>query len=1210
MNAADWWPALDKAGFHVLRVLLSILWQSSVLLAAVGLIAWALRRRKASVRHAVWTAALLVAPFLPLIGFVASTAGTPQAEIRVVPSYTPVPVARVNFEEVEPGVPPPAFAGETFVPTGPEEVAPSPLSYPWALAFMGYAGGAVFLLALVNVGRIRLRRWVRKGSKVTDPRVVRAFGAARERFHIKRAFALIESTHTHAPMTIGTLRPAILLPAGLADSLSDLELESVAIHELAHVKRKDALLLTVLSFVRALLFFHPLVWVGCRQVSALAESACDDAVLEATGEPLSYAKMLARLAEGLPRRMLSTELAAGIVLSKSPFLRRVTEIVSEKRDRIRQLSKWALAATVIAGIGSIMLAAALPLNERTTPLAAEVTSSRITEESGAVPTGLRVPYGFRAAPDTHPERYSGTGWAKEIVHRKTGIEMMFVPAGKYTMGSPDLPFTPVREVRITRPFYIGKYEVTQGQWRLVMGDNPSRFGPDAQYPVESVSREDCQRFLEKAGDYLRLPTEAEWEYACRAGSTGRYSFGNSRNDLGKHAWYRENSEETVHPVGSKPPNAWGLCNMHGNVQEWCQDWYSSEADYFEGNPQDDPAGSTSSSYYVFRGGNYRGADAPSADRNAAKGPTCANDGTGFRVCLGVAEEYEDEEVWEAAREASEEIREKRSDSLPLKTEAGGFYATVVDEAGQPVAGARIHAPEGVVFEAHTDEDGRFAAPALDPGELMTVRVEAPGFICREGYDLVRSQDGHYVNMEIEMHWPARLAGRLIGPDGRPLPTAPLSLTTTEEYPHSAAVTINHVRAITDEEGRWKMEDVPPGVHLLYYPWEGPTKGEVESGTWRAFCKTDEVCPSAPIKGVCGAVVIEVGDGEDLDDIVMDLSKSTCAVEGRVCDAAGRPIADARVVLTWKHSNGWNNAHGEGYPPGFTDEDGYYRLENLPPGSWHLTALRDEIDGRADLVAIELEPGRTVKADLMLAGVSGPGPSSAGSRDNLLGWYEFSYRSKDGLLPVFKSDGVYYSASIGWEVPLKECPEGLEWGEITIGFDATANAHFMKITDPRTWLYADGSVPVEKRPMTKTVKPSWFRGPKDQRPAERPETNDDFLGWYQFVWQPRIRAEIRREGERYFLAMGHVDESGTWKPIEGLESSTELTPLPEVLGFSLDDEDIDSSIVYDESLKRFELISKESSSIFRAPLTRASRPPTGEGGPAAPFISIGLPTTGH
>jgi len=379
MNAADWWSALDKAGFHVLRVLLSVLWQSSVLLAAVGVIAYALRRRRASVRHAVWTAAILVAPLLPLLGWVASSTGTPQAEIPVIPIYaawqagpaepaTELPAATSAAEEISPVVLPVVRRPDKF----------SPLSYPWALAFLGYAAGAAFLLSLVNVGRIRLGRWVRKGRPMTDARVVEVFEAARGRFRISRGFAVVESEHAHAPMTIGTLHPAIVLPVGLAEKLSDSELEAVAIHELAHVKRKDALLLTLLSFVRAVLFFHPLVWLGCRQASVLAESACDDAVLDATGEPLPYAKMLARLAEGLPRRMLSTELAAGIVLSKSAFLRRVTAILSDRRDRIRKLSRWALAATVLAGVVSIALAAALPLKEKATEVA-EGTSTKTDE---------------------------------------------------------------------------------------------------------------------------------------------------------------------------------------------------------------------------------------------------------------------------------------------------------------------------------------------------------------------------------------------------------------------------------------------------------------------------------------------------------------------------------------------------------------------------------------------------------------------------------------------------------------------------------------------------------------------------------------------------------------------------------------------------------------------------------------------------------------
>jgi len=190
------------------------------------------------------------------------------------------------------------------------------------------------------------------------------------------------------------------------------------------------------------------------------------------------------------------------------------------------------------------------------------------------------------------------------------LEMVLIPAGEFLMGSPDadkdgqIGEQPQHRVRISKPFYLGKYLVMQEQWQAVMGNNPSQFkGP--KNPVEQVSWDDCQQFLEKlsakvGGGKFRLPTEAQWEYACRAGSTTRYGFGDEESGLGEYAWYDANSGNTTHPVGEKKANAWGLYDMHGNVWEWCADWYNWG--YYAKSPTDDPTGPAAGSRRVLRGG--------------------------------------------------------------------------------------------------------------------------------------------------------------------------------------------------------------------------------------------------------------------------------------------------------------------------------------------------------------------------------------------------------------------------------------------------------------------------------------------------------------------------------------------------------------------------------------------------------------------------------
>ena len=183
-------------------------------------------------------------------------------------------------------------------------------------------------------------------------------------------------------------------------------------------------------------------------------------------------------------------------------------------------------------------------------------------------------------------------------------------------------------MRITKTFELGKYEVTQAQWEAVMESNPSEFkGGDR--PVERVSWNDAQEYLSKLtarndGYRYRLPTEAEWEYAARAGTAG-----DTTRNLDSLAWYHGNSGGQTHPVGQQQPNAWGLYDMLGNVWEWCQDWY--DANYYGNSPTEDPRGPSSGSNRVLRGGSWSGgAGVVRVAYRDGGSPDSRTDGIGFR----------------------------------------------------------------------------------------------------------------------------------------------------------------------------------------------------------------------------------------------------------------------------------------------------------------------------------------------------------------------------------------------------------------------------------------------------------------------------------------------------------------------------------------------------------------------------------------------------
>lgn len=198
----------------------------------------------------------------------------------------------------------------------------------------------------------------------------------------------------------------------------------------------------------------------------------------------------------------------------------------------------------------------------------------------------------------------------ETYTNSIGMEFVQVPAGEFVMGSFEDEEdksnyeNPIHKVTIEKPYYLGKYEVTQKQWRKVMGDNPSNFQGNT-LPVEQVSWYDAQEFIKKLNriedtDKYRLPSEAEWEYACRAGNSTKYSFGDDESQLYAYAWYNRNSVLKTHPVGQKKPNAWGLYDMHGNVWEWVA-WHD---DYPDADSSGNEWEQESESFRTGRGGGW------------------------------------------------------------------------------------------------------------------------------------------------------------------------------------------------------------------------------------------------------------------------------------------------------------------------------------------------------------------------------------------------------------------------------------------------------------------------------------------------------------------------------------------------------------------------------------------------------------------------------
>ena len=300
--------------------------------------------------------------------------------------------------------------------------------------------------------------------------------------------------------------------------------------------------------------------------------------------------------------------------------------------------------------------------EGTLPAQPEAPSAEA--ERGTHPPPLAVaPFDAEQA-RAHQEAWSEYLRQPKEITNSIGMRLVLIPPGEFIMGLPEdakrrRDFEgPQHSVRMTKPFYLAVYPVTQEEYERMMETNPSSFSHDgrnawrvweldtSRHPVEHVSWNDAVDFCRKlsalpaersADREYRLPTEAEWEYACRAGTTTAYSFGDDPSELDEYGWHLGNSKQRTHRVGQKRPNPWGLYDMHGNLFDWCADWFDPE--YYANSPGDDPQGPASGSGRVCRGGSWMsGAELHRSGGRFQSMPDSQQRLHGFRIALTPAAE--------------------------------------------------------------------------------------------------------------------------------------------------------------------------------------------------------------------------------------------------------------------------------------------------------------------------------------------------------------------------------------------------------------------------------------------------------------------------------------------------------------------------------------------------------------------------------------------
>jgi len=518
---------------------------------------------------------------------------------------------------------------------------------------------------------------------------------------------------------------------------------------------------------------------------------------------------------------------------------------------------------------------------------------------------------------------SQKGQAKES---SVKMEFVRIPAGSFYMGWPGPEES--RKVRITKPFYMGKYEVTQAQWKAVMGTTLHQQrdkatipwnlkGEGPEHPMYNVSWEEAVEFCKRLGRGFRLPTEAEWEYACRAGSRTRFHYGDDPNESGlsKYAWWWDNSDIRTHPVGQKKPNAWSLHDMHGNVREWCSDRERFIRGYSTGRGLVDTTGSASAKepYRVCRGSSWldrwgRG----SAERGWGK-EYFRFDDIGFRVVY-TGPTGGDKQVLEITlpQEAVEvaDSPAEQSESRPR------IIAGVVrDESGRQIDRASIWIIPRGGWVLRNYEEGTFET-AWHPSKPNTPMNGYHLVVYNKKRNLAMGMeiDRGANNVDIQLKPGVILTGKVVDGNGKGIKKADIFiyLQTSGWRPDSYMYTMR-----TDAEGRFEIRALPPGYDyvLSFYSSEYRTvKAEIHS---------DDV------------------HGNRRDGISIVLHRGEFSISGVVVDTSGKPVPKMRVYCS---------AKGQPAVISHSDADGKFTLNGVFKGRVMVIADGPNLYGSVDAEA--------------------------------------------------------------------------------------------------------------------------------------------------------------------------------------------------------------------------------------------------------------------